>query len=91
MSEVTSEQQLVDKVNAAVARVTGVDFSKITKEADITDDLDCDSLGIVELMMELEGDFNIEIKDEDAEKVKTMDDLYGLVARLVSPPENGNG
>ncbi|MBA7527083.1 Acyl carrier protein [subsurface metagenome] len=53
----------------------GVDESKITENSSFIDDLDLDSLDIVELIMLFEEEFNLEIPDKDMEKIKTVGDL----------------
>ena len=52
----------------------GVDEAEVTMEASITDDLGADSLDQVELVMAFETEFNIDIPDEEAEKIKTVGD-----------------
>ena len=58
-----------DKVKDVVLDKLGVEDSQITMEASFVDDLGADSLDTVELIMELEEEFGIEIPDEDAEKI----------------------
>ena len=52
----------------------GIEASKITENSSFVDDLGADSLDIVELIMAFEEEFDIEIPDEDAEKIKTVGD-----------------
>ncbi|RXG64430.1 acyl carrier protein, partial [Candidatus Atribacteria bacterium 1244-E10-H5-B2] len=52
----------------------GVDESKITEDSSFVDDLGLDSLDIVELIMAFEEEFNLEIPDKDAERIKTVGD-----------------
>ena len=61
-----------DKVKDVVLDKLGVEESQITMEASFMDDLGADSLDTVELIMELEEEFGIEIPDEDAEKITTV-------------------
>ncbi|MBC8215401.1 MAG: acyl carrier protein [Candidatus Marinimicrobia bacterium] len=61
-----------DKVKDVVMDKLGVEESKITMEASFIDDLGADSLDTVELIMDLEEEFGIEIPDEDAEKLTTV-------------------
>src|ERR1700752_5457780 len=63
-----------DKVKKCIVEQLGVDEDEVTPEASITDDLGADSLDQVELVMELETEFNIDIPDEEAEKIKTVVD-----------------
>jgi acyl carrier protein len=70
-----------DKVKKIIVEQLGVDESEVTPEASITDDLGADSLDQVELVMAFETEFNIDIPDEEAEKIKTVGDA---VARIDS-------
>jgi acyl carrier protein len=63
-----------DKVKKIIVEQLGVDESEVTPEASITDDLGADSLDQVELVMAFESEFNIDIPDEEAEKIKTVGD-----------------
>jgi acyl carrier protein len=63
-----------DKVKKIIVEQLGVDESEVTPEASITDDLGADSLDQVELVMAFETVFNIDIPDEEAEKIKTVGD-----------------
>ncbi|MCP4396076.1 MAG: acyl carrier protein [bacterium] len=67
------------KVIAIVAEQLGVDESEITEEASFIDDLGADSLDTVELVMALEEEFDIEIPDEDAEKIGTVKDAIKYI------------
>lgn len=57
----------------------GVEASKITKEASFIDDLGADSLDTVELIMQMEEEFNLEIPDEEAEKLTTVGDVVNYI------------
>ena len=61
-----------DKVKEVIIDKLGVDESAITEEAHFVDDLGADSLDTVELIMEFEEEFSIEIPDEDAENITTV-------------------
>ena len=73
MSEITT------KVIAIVVDKLGVDESQVTPEANFTSDLGADSLDIVELIMELEKEFNISIPDDQAEKIATVGDAIAYI------------
>jgi acyl carrier protein len=60
------------KVKEIVTEQLGVDPDTVTNESNFMDDLGADSLGTVELVMALEEEFDLEIKDEDAEKIQTV-------------------
>ena len=61
-----------EKVKDIIVKQLGVKPEEVTEDANFTDDLGADSLDLVELVMALEDEFDIEIPDEDAEKLKTM-------------------
>ena len=61
-----------DKVRDIIEKELGVEREKLTDNASFIDDLGADSLDIVELVMEFEKEFNIDIPDEDAEKLRTV-------------------
>ncbi len=62
------------KVKEIIVSKLGVDAAQITPEASFTNDLGADSLDTVELVMEFEKAFNIQIPDEDSEKIGTVGD-----------------
>jgi acyl carrier protein len=68
-----------DRVKKIIVEQLGVDESEVTPEASITDDLGADSLDQVELVMAFETEFNIDIPDEEAEKIKTVCDAVKRV------------
>jgi acyl carrier protein len=63
-----------DKVRDIIEKELGVEREKLTDSASFIEDLGADSLDIVELVMEFEKEFNIDIPDEDAEKLRTVGD-----------------
>jgi acyl carrier protein len=67
-----TEQEIESKVIEIVAEQMGADKSKITKDTNFQSDLNADSLDQVELVMELEDEFETSIPDEEAEKIKTV-------------------
>jgi len=67
-------EDVMRRLKALVAERLGVDESMITREASFVEDLNADSLDLVELIMSLEEEFDIEIPDEAAEKIKTVGD-----------------
>lgn len=68
-----------EKVRKVLAEQLGVDESVVTPDASFVDDLGADSLDIVELIMGLETEFDIEIPDEDAEKIATVGDAVEYI------------
>jgi len=63
-----------DKVKKIIAEKLGVDLDEVVPEASFVDDLGADSLDLVELIMSMEEEFDIDIPDEDAEKILTVQD-----------------
>lgn len=70
-----------NKVADIIANQLGVDKEIITPEASVVDDLGADSLDVVELVMALEEAFDLEIPDEDAEKIRTVKDIYDYLEK----------
>jgi len=63
-----------DKVKKIIAEKLSVDLSDVVPDASFVDDLGADSLDLVELIMSMEEEFDIEISDEDSEKMITVQD-----------------
>ncbi|MBN2429313.1 MAG: acyl carrier protein [Deltaproteobacteria bacterium] len=70
---------IAERVKQLVAEQLGVEEDQVTDEASFMDDLGADSLDTVELVMALEEEFDIEISDEDAEKVQTVQDAIDYI------------
>lgn len=70
---------LLKEVSEVVAEQLGVDVAEVTEDASFIDDLGADSLDTVELVMALEEAFSVEIPDEDAEKIKTINDAIAYI------------
>lgn len=68
-----------DRVKKIVVDRLGVDESAVAMEASFKDDLGADSLDVVELVMELEDEFDLEISDEDAEKITTVGEVVKYI------------
>ena len=77
---------VADKVKSIISEQLGVEADEVTDSASFTDDLGGDSLDIVELVMALEEEFDIEIPDEEAEKIGTVGDA---VAYITAHAEGG--
>ncbi len=67
------------KVREIICEQLSVEESEVTREASFVETLNADSLDIVELIMAFEEAFNIEIPDEEAEKIKTVDDAIKYI------------
>lgn len=67
-----SKDQIFEKVKSIIVEQLGVEEEDVTPEASFIDDLGADSLDLVELIMAMEEEFDLEIPDEDAEKISTV-------------------
>ncbi len=70
-----------EKVKEIISKQLGVDQSEVTPEASFVEDLGADSLDTVELVMAFEEAFNIEIPDEDAEKITKVKDAVDYIKK----------
>ena len=77
MSLSAEEIRIID----IIANQLGVDKDMVTPGANIVDDLGADSLDVVELVMALEEAFDTEIPDEDAEQIRTVQDVFDYMQR----------
>lgn len=69
------------KVKEIIAEQLGINDEDITPESSLMDDLGADSLDVVELVMALEEEFEVEISDEEAEKMETVKEFVDFVSR----------
>jgi acyl carrier protein len=76
---VANKEQVFDKVKEIIVDQLGVDEEEVTPEASFIDDLGADSLDIVELIMALEEEFGLEIPDDEAEKISTVNDAVEYI------------
>ena len=74
-----TEQEIFDKLKPIIVEQLGAEEEKVTMEATFVDDLSADSLDIVELVMNIEEEFSIEIPDGDAEKITTVGDVVNYI------------
>ncbi len=72
---------VADKVKEIVSDELSVDMGIVTPQARFVEDLGADSLDVVELVMRFEEEFEIEIPDEDAEKITTVGDAVGYIEK----------
>jgi len=74
-------KEIIEKVKQIISEQLGVEESEVTPGASFIDDLGADSLDTVELVMALEEAFDIEIPDEDAEKIRTVQDAIDYIEK----------
>ena len=79
-----SNDELVQKVKDIIAESLGVKKAEVVSSASFIDDLNADSLDIVELVMTIEKEFDIEIPDDEAEKIRTVQDAVDYIVAHVS-------
>ncbi len=73
-------EQVTRRLKEIIAEQLGISEDEIVPEASFVDDLGADSLDLVELIMALEEEFDMEISDEDAEKIQTVQDAINYIA-----------
>lgn len=74
-----SKEEILAKLKPVIADQLGVDEAEVTDTASFTDDLNADSLDLVELIMSLEEQFGLQISDEDAEKLTTVGEAVDYI------------
>ena len=74
-----AEKPSYERLKKIVVEQLGVDEAEVKPEASFVDDLNADSLDLVELIMSLEEEFGMEISDEEAEKIKTVGDAMEYI------------
>ncbi|HHW93046.1 MAG TPA: acyl carrier protein [Clostridiaceae bacterium] len=75
-----TQQEIFERVRAILADQLSIDGESITMSSNIIDDLNADSLDIVELVMSMEAEFDLAIPDEEAERIRTVGDAVGFIS-----------
>ena len=79
-----SREEVFERVKEVLTEQLGIEEADITEEASFQEDLDADSLDLVELIMSLEEEFGVKISDEDAEKIQTVQDAMDYLNEHMS-------
>jgi acyl carrier protein len=83
-SGLLADEKMYERLKKIVVEQLGVDEADVKPEASFVDDLNADSLDLVELIMSLEEEFGVEISDEDAEKIKSVGDAQEYIEEHVA-------
>jgi acyl carrier protein len=81
MANSDKQKEIIEKVKQIIGEQLGVEESEVTPSASFIDDLGADSLDTVELVMALEENFDLEIPDEAAEKIRTVQDAIDYIEK----------
>ncbi len=74
-----SKEEILTQLRPIIAEQLGVDESEVKEDASFTDDLNADSLDLVEMIMSLEEKFHVQISDEEAEKITTVGEAVDFI------------
>ena len=77
--------EIKNRVVEIIANQLGIEQEDITGQASVVDDLGADSLDVVELVMALEEEFNLEIPDEEAEKISNVQNIFDYMESALQP------
>ncbi len=74
-----SSEEIFEQVRELIADQLGLEEDKITLDSDFIDDLNADSLDIVDLIVTLESEFDLSIPDEEAQRLRTVEDAVDFI------------
>jgi len=75
---------MFEKIKALLVEQLGVDESRVTREANIVEDLDADSLSVMQVIMELEDEFGLTVEDEEVNTLRTVGDIVDYCEKKVA-------
>ncbi|RKS68716.1 acyl carrier protein [Actinomadura pelletieri DSM 43383] len=81
MAEVATEQQILDGLAEIIDDIVGIDKAEVTPEKNFIDDLDIDSLSMVEIAVAAQDQFGVEIPDDELRNLKTVKDVVDYVQK----------
>lgn len=86
-----NKEELMERIKEIIADKLGVDIDEVTDDADLIDDLDADSLDLVDLAMAIEDEFGVTIADEELEKIRTVRDIFKELYEKIESAEEEEG
>ncbi len=86
-----NKEELMERIKEIIADKLGVDIDEVTDDADLIDDLDADSLDLVDLAMAIEDEFGVTIADEELEKIRTVRDIFRELYEKIKSAEEEEG
>ncbi|MFI9509157.1 meromycolate extension acyl carrier protein AcpM [Nocardia sp. NPDC052566] len=80
----TTQEEIVAGIAEIIEEVTGIDIAEVTFEKSFVDDLDIDSLSLVEIAVQLEDKYSVKVPDEDLASLRTVGDAVAYVQKMES-------
>ncbi|MGH3243766.1 MAG: acyl carrier protein [Spirillospora sp.] len=88
MAEIATEQQILDGLAEIIDDIVGIDKAEVTPEKNFIDDLDIDSLSMVEIAVAAQDQFGVEIPDDELRNLKTVKDVVNFVQSHEAPAKS---
>ena len=88
MADIATEQQILDGLAEIIDDIVGIDKSEVTPDTNFIDDLDIDSLSMVEIAVAAQDQFHVEIPDDELRNLKTVKDVVNFVQNLQAPAKS---